>query len=232
MPLVLNRRSILVAAAILFRAPSSARAESPRSFYIATDEGAPIRNFRIAGELAPSNLPGVILAGPPRAELILYEFFDYACGYCRLAAQEVDLLLGADSEIRLGLVHHPILSPESAEAARVVLAAARLFGDEAAYRLHERMFEALGPVGAAKALAIADSLGLDAQRLAREAASAGIAAILAAHAGRASALSLPQTPSFTLGGFAFVGWPGDTSVRGFVESLRKCGGLACSERRP
>ena len=232
MPLVLNRRSVFVAGAALFGAPSSARAEIPRVFDIATDDDAPIRNFRIAADLAPSNLPGVVLAGPPKAQLILYEFFDYACAYCRLAAQEIDLLLGPDAELRLGLAHHPILSPDSAEAARVVLAAATLFGDEAAYGLHERLFEAPGPAGGAKALAMAESLGLDARQLTQKAASAEIAAILAAQAGRAGALSLPQTPSFTLGGFAFVGWPGVRPVQGFVESMRKCAGLACPEPRP
>ena len=86
--------------------------------------------------------------------------------------------------------------------------------------------------GAAKALFVARGLALDSERLAREAAGDEVASILKAQADRARALSLPHTPSFTLGDFAFVGWPGVTQVQGFVESMRRCGGFACPGARP
>ena len=232
MTLVVNRRSVFATAAALLYAPASSSAQTKQAFDIATVEGAPIRNFRIAPDLAPSDLPGVVLVGPHQAKSILYEFFDYACGYCRLVALEIDFLLGPDADARLGLLHHPILTPGSSEAARFVLAAARLFGDETAYRLHVGLFEASGPAGATKALFVARGLALDSERLAREAAGDEVASILKAQADRARALSLPHTPSFTLGDFAFVGWPGVTQVQGFVESMRRCGGFACPGARP
>lgn len=227
MPLFLNRRSLFVAAAAVLGSSGPGHAKFERAFDIATADGAPIRNFRIEAGRAPSDLPGVILAGSPKAGLILYEFFDYACAYCRIAAQEVDVLLTPDADVGLGLVHHPVLSSRSADAARVVLAAARIHGDAAAYRLHVGLFDTPGPTGTEKALAVAAAQGLETASLAREAAGEEIVAILAAQIERARALSLPQTPSFILGEFAFVGWPGAAPTESFIEAMRRCGGLRC-----
>jgi protein-disulfide isomerase len=172
-------------------------------------------------------LPGVILNGPADADLVLYEFFDYACPYCRVASQELDVLLTPGARVRLGLVQHPILSQRSIDAARTVLAAARLHGDATAYRLHTGLFETPGKTSEEKALAVASAQGLDAAALKRQAQSADISTILDAHIERARALPLPQTPSFVLGDFAFAGWPGVEAAESFFSAMRRCGGLRC-----
>ena len=137
------------------------------------------------------------------------------------------MLLTPDAGIRLGLVQHPLLSNRSADAARVALAALRLHGDVAAYRLHVGIFQAPGAVSAEKALAVAAGQGLDEGRLAKEAGRDEVAAVLAAHVERARTLSLTQAPSFVLGEFAFVGWPGVEPIESFVAATRRCGGLRC-----
>lgn len=227
MPLLLNRRSLFAAMAAILSSSEPGEAKFERAFDISTADGTPIRNFRIAAGRSLADLPGVILAGPREAGPILYEFFDYGCGYCRVAAQELDVLLTPDAGVRSALVQHPVLSPRSADAARVVLAAARLNGDAAAYRLHVGLFETPGPTGTEKALAVAAAQGLKAAAVAEEAAREEVAAILAAQSERARALSLPQTPSFVLGEFAFVGWPGAAPMESFIEATRRCGGLRC-----
>ncbi len=226
MPPLLNRRSFVAAMATTLSLLRPGQAKSERAFDIAA-AASPIRNFRIESAKSPSDLPGVILAGPPNAGLVLYEFFDYACPVCRNASQELDTLFGPTTDARLGLVQHPVLSPHSADAARVALATARLHGDDAAYRLHVGIFETPEKTSAEKALAVAAAQGLDAKALGDMAESGEIAAILAAQIQRARILSLPATPSFVLGDFAFVGWPGVDSIEGFIEATRRCGGLRC-----
>jgi len=227
---VTRRVALAVVAGALFDAPK-ALAEIARAFPLATSDGAVIRNFAIAPALAPGDLPGVIVAGAAKDAPVLYEFFDYACPFCRLASQELDLLLGPDSGMRLGLAHHPVLGPRSAETAMVVLAAHSLFGDAEAFRLHGRLIATPGPVGGDWALGLAETLGLDRARLKAQAARPETQATLDAHTGRALALGLRQTPSFVLGGYAFVGWPGPDAVQGFVGALRRCGGLACADAK-
>lgn len=225
---VTRRAALAVVASALFDAPE-ARAEIARAFQVATPEGAVIRNFAIAPALAPDDLPGVITAGAAKDAPILYVFSDYACPFCRLASQELDLLLGPESGMRLGLLQHPVLGVGSANAALIVLAAKNLFGDAAALRLHDRLFETPGRVGADKALALAETLALDPARLKAQAARPETQAVLDAQVNRAMALGLRQTPAFVLGGYAFIGWPGPETIEGFVRSLGHCGGLACPD---
>jgi protein-disulfide isomerase len=227
-PRVSRRAALAVVAGAAFDA-RGARAEIARAVPLSTPEGAVIRNFAIAPALAPSDLPGLIRAGAAKGAPVLYEFYDYACPYCRLASQEVDLLLGPDSGMTIGLAQHPVLGERSVETALVVLAARSLSGDDEAFRLHSRLFATPGPVGADWALKIAETLGFDRARLKARAARPETRATLEAHIHRALALGLRQTPSFVLGGYAFIGWPGPETVQSFVEALARCGGLACTD---
>ena len=226
----LNRRSFLSETAVsAFAATTPVRAAAGREFDIASTDGSPIRNFRIDGGRSPKNLSGVILAGSPDAQTVLFEFFDYACPYCRVASQDLDVLIGSTAGARLGLVQNPVLSSRSVDAARVTLAAARLHGDAAGYRLHTGIFEAPGRTSAGKALDVARAQGLNFAALAELAERDEIAAILHSQMERARALSLRFTPSFVLGDFAFVGWPGAERIQTFVEATQRCGGLKCPQ---
>jgi len=221
----LSRRSL--AAGLLLSLTSEGWARPEQAFDVATADGLLVQNFRILRGMSPANLPGIVLNGPAAADLTLYEFFDYACPYCRVASQELDILLAPGTGVRLGLVQNPILSQRSIDVARVVLATARLRGDATAYQLHTGLFETPGKTGEEKVLAVASRQGLNASALKREAASPDISEILNAQTERAKALSLPHTPSFVLGDFAFVGWPGVEATESFFSAMRRCSGLRC-----
>ena len=62
--------------------------------------------------------------GNPDGDVIVVEFFDYACGYCRRSAPEVEKLLATDPKVKVVFREFPILGPASLDAARVSLAAA------------------------------------------------------------------------------------------------------------
>jgi protein-disulfide isomerase len=222
-----SRRALLAAAAGAFAAPACAG----RLFDIAAADGSPLRNFAIDPALAPGRLAGLIEAGGARAGAPrLVEFFDYACGPCRRAAPELETLLARAPDLRLALAQHPVLGPGSVATANIALAARRLAGSDAAFRLHRALLQAPGPANAEKALMLAEGQGFARGALEREAAGEAVAEILAAHSLRAKNLSLPLTPSFVLAGFAFVGWPGVEPMLNFLAALKACGGLACPPR--
>ena len=221
----LSRRSL--AAAVLLSLTREGWARPEQAFDVATPDGLLVQNFRIPPGMSPANSPGIILNGPVDADLTLYEFFDYACPYCRVASQELEVLLAPSAGVRLGLVQNPILSQRSIDVARVVLATARLLGDATAYQLHTGIFETPGKTSEEKVLAVASRQGLNAAALKREAASSDVSEILNAQTERAKALSLPHTPSFVLGDFAFVGWPGVEATDSFFSDMRRCGALRC-----
>ena len=75
----------------------------------------------------------------------LVEFTDYACTYCRRSIGDVQALIRQDPQLKVVIRELPILSPDSASAARMALAAARQ-GRYAAF--HAALFAADGPSAA------------------------------------------------------------------------------------
>ena len=89
-------------------------------------------------------------AGARDGDVVLVEFFDYACGYCRRSNADLDRLLKEDPKLKIVWRDWPILGPDSEAAAKSSLAAA------AAGRFkpfHDRLFAAGRPTPAATAAA-------------------------------------------------------------------------------
>lgn len=69
--------------------------------------------------------PYLPVLGNPDGDITLVEYFDYNCGYCRRAMEDVLALVEADGNIRLILKEFPILSEQSQDAALMAVAAAQ-----------------------------------------------------------------------------------------------------------
>jgi protein-disulfide isomerase len=221
-----TRRQVLALAGALVLAPS-ARAQEDQEFPLLADDGAPLRNYRVPVELDPATLPGVIWRGPRSADVVLYEFFDYNCSFCRKAAGELDAILSSDSRLRLGLVNNAILSIGSAQAAKVQQGVLRLHGPGAAYDFHTRMFARRGQGDGASALAVAREMGLDPDKIEESGDSPAVSGVLTRQARLAEALGMAITPSFVIASVALLGWPGVTAMRKVIASVRKCGSPVC-----
>lgn len=63
-------------------------------------------------------------AGAADGDVVLVEFFDYACAYCRKSNADVDRLLREDPRLKVVWREWPVLGPDSEAAARASLAAA------------------------------------------------------------------------------------------------------------
>ena len=190
------------------------------------DAGAPIPNLRVPSELDPFRLPGVLWFGPVSPDVTLFEFSDYNCPVCKQAAAHIDALVRETAGLRLGLVHNPILSPQSREAARVAMLTLRLAGPERAYALHTRLFAMRGVVNGARAQASAAELGVDLTRAdARMIGQAEEA--LAAHEKLAGAIGFSVTPSYVLNGIGLFGHPGANALRRMVQAVGACDALVC-----
>ncbi|MEM1379355.1 MAG: DsbA family protein [Pseudomonadota bacterium] len=61
-----------------------------------------------------------------KAELVIIEFFDYHCGFCRRAVDEVLTVMDEKKNVRVVFNELPILREESRLAARTALAAAQV----------------------------------------------------------------------------------------------------------
>lgn len=64
-------------------------------------------------------------AGAEDGDVVLVEFFDYACIYCRQSAPDVERLLAEDKKLKVVWRELPVLGEQSVVAAEASLAAAR-----------------------------------------------------------------------------------------------------------
>ena len=140
--------------------------------------------------------PEAPVAGNPDGAVILVEFFDYRCGYCRRVKPTLDALLAENNDVRLVYKEFPILGPESTLAARAALASRAQGGYEP---FHWALMESDGAFDLDHILAVARSVGLDPERLAQDMDAPAIDALLERNAVLASALGVRGTPAFVIG---------------------------------
>lgn len=85
---------------------------------------------------------GTSWKGAKDADVVLVEFFDYACSYCRASLPHIDKLLSEDKRLRVVYREFPILGPESVTAARLSLTASKAGRFQ---RYHDTLFAAGRP---------------------------------------------------------------------------------------
>ncbi len=226
----LTRRHLLAACAGAILAPVRSLAQSyGQRVAVENDEGKAVANAILPGEITGQipALRGVTYAGPKEAETALYEFFDFNCPWCRKAAADVVSLQGSDAALRIGLVHNPILSPQSAQGAKVMLAVQRRLGSAAAWEFYRTLLGRPGRTDGPAALAVAGSLGVPAAEIEAVADSEEVRLALKSHMRMAADLGLYATPSYVLGNAGILGHPGARSLARMIASTRRCDKLAC-----
>jgi protein-disulfide isomerase len=137
------------------------------------------------------------VGGNPKGDVTLVEFFDYHCGYCRGMAPQLRALLGQDPKIRFVFKDIPILSPESAVAAKAALAAARQ-GPGKYQEFHFALMQSKELTREA-ILDTAGKVGLDTKRLAQDMDDPAIAAKIDQNLKLAEELGINGTPAFVIG---------------------------------
>jgi protein-disulfide isomerase len=144
-------------------------------------------------------------AGNPKGDVAVVEFFDFNCGYCKRAFEAVLKTIEEDKNVRMVFVDLPILSPQSKTASQWALAAAK---QGKYFEFHKALMMHNGPKNDEALAEEAKKLGLDVEKLKKDAASPDVEAILTKNSEFAQKLGISGTPGFILG---------DQIVRGFVE---------------
>jgi protein-disulfide isomerase len=136
--------------------------------------------------------------GNPNGLVTIVEFYDYNCGYCKRAQEDMLALTAADSELRFVLKEFPILGPDSQKAHVVSMAFRKLmpekFGD-----FHNQLLGGPGRASEDVAMKIALSLGADEAKLREEMKNPEIMEAFNATYELANKLSITGTPSYVVG---------------------------------
>lgn len=144
--------------------------------------------------------------GNPEGDVVIVEFSDYRCGYCKRAHPEVMRLLEEDGNIALILKDFPVLGPDSAMASAAAMAA-RMEDPERYEAFHEAMMTHRGQLDEAAIFGLAAQAGFDEAALRLAMASPEIEARIRANYQLAQALRIEGTPGFVIG---------DQVLRGFA----------------
>jgi protein-disulfide isomerase len=200
---------------------------SVAEFPITGDDGqfVPNHTVKLLGPI--DTLPGVVTVGNPNGKTTLVEFYDLNCPYCRIASADIADMVDLDHDLKLVLVPFPVLGVPSIAASRVELAVAKLATPGQFYAFHRKVYAQRGTTDGARALAIAASLGLDVQALARLGDSDAITETMKAHVRLGDSLGLAATPSFIIDGVAILGYPGRYRLQAIVDASDACGKITC-----
>ncbi len=136
-----------------------------------------------------------LVAGNPKGDVTIVEFFDYRCPYCRKVKKTVTDLLNQDGNIKLILKEFPILSPESEMAAQVAIAAAA----QGKYWDVHLAFMGAEDLNEERIFALAKEAGADITRLKADLKDPKIAKRLAATQDLARSIGIDATPTFFIG---------------------------------
>ena len=225
-----HRRSILRGSLALLTVPlfgRAALAQAGSLFPFTSDDGKQVYNYRLPSGLSTEGLPGVVWTGAPSPDVILVEYFDYNCPYCRKAARDLDVLASHNPGLKLGLVNNPILSLGSVQAAKVQQAVLRTAGPAKAYAFHQAIYAKRGPIDGPLALDVVADLGLDAEAIEAAADLPQVGGVIKRQAQLAQALGFEATPSFSLGNIGILGYPGPDAMARAVGAMKACDKLAC-----
>lgn len=159
--------------------------------------------------------PGAIL-GNPNGSVVLTEFTDFACTYCRASVADVEALIAANPDLKVVIRELPIIAPTSPDAARWGLAAAQQ-GKYPAF--HKAMFAA-GRTDMASIEGAARAAGLDLDRARAFAASPQVSAELASNVDLARKLGINGTPSWLAGEQLATGALGKADLAKLVAAAR------------
>ncbi|MEA2934653.1 MAG: hypothetical protein QOD74_1299 [Variibacter sp.] len=163
-----------------------------------------------------------VTLGNPNGDVTLVEFFDYNCGYCKRALNDMQELLQGDPNLRVVLKEFPVLGPASLEAAQIAVAVRMQDKSGKKYLdFHQRLLTGRGQVDKARALTAAKEAGADMTRLDKDLKDPEIRATLEETMKLAEVLGMNGTPSYVVGNTMIAGAVGSKVLKEHIQNARR-----------
>ncbi|MCB5174799.1 MULTISPECIES: thioredoxin domain-containing protein [Microvirga] len=192
--MILSRRTLLAGLALSGAGVPAFAQEAPEA------QRAPVE--LIEDTLA---LPSAVRLGHAHGDVIMIEYFDYNCPWCKRSAKDLPALLKAEPDLSYVLVNFAVLGAPSVQATRAALAFLQVQGPENYLPLHLALFGLRGTVTGERAMAEAERLGADPARLAAVADSERTTGWMKDAFKLGDSLGFVATPSFLVGTDSYVG---------------------------
>ncbi len=168
-------------------------------------------------ELLANNFLDPII-GNPSADVIIYEFFDYNCGYCKSVYNTMLKVVERDKKIKFVLKEFPILSQSSVDAAYFALASNKqnLYPE-----FHSRIMQYRGRITKEILFKTAENIGIDIDKLKEDLNSNDIKLTIEKNKDLAKRLNINGTPSFVIGKKIIPGAINEEQLIQLIEEERK-----------
>ncbi|MBZ6077085.1 thioredoxin domain-containing protein [Microvirga puerhi] len=192
--MILSRRSLLAGLSLSGLASSALAQKAPEP------ERVPVELFE-----ETLDLPSAVRLGHAHGDVIMVEYFDYNCPYCKRSAQDLPELLKAEPDLTYYLVNYAVLGLPSVAATKAALGYLQVYGPERYLPLHLALFGLRGPVDGERALSEAERLGGDRKRLTETANADRTVQWMKQAFTLGNSLGLVATPSYLVGPESYVG---------------------------
>ena len=161
--------------------------------------------------------PNAPVLGNLNGDVTIIEFFDYNCPYCKRATAELNTLLAQDTGVRVVLREWPILGEASVYATRASLASRNQgkYGE-----FHQALMAAKGRLAPANVMAIAQTVGLDTQRLKVDLQAPEIDQHIETSMQLARVLNFSGTPAYVIGDAIAPGMISADDLQSMVSQAR------------
>lgn len=138
------------------------------------------------------------VGGNPDGDIVLVEFLDYRCGYCKRAHGEVAQLLESDGNIKLIVKELPILGDASVLASRFAVAVKQVAGDDSYKAIGDALMSFQGEITLPSLRRLGSTFGLDMDAVEARMNSDEVTAEIAATRELAGILAISGTPTFVM----------------------------------
>ena len=153
-----------------------------------------------------------------KADVTIYEFFDYNCGYCKSVVKTIMETISEDKKINFVFVEFPILSEQSYNAALAALASERqnLYNN-----FHLALMRVRGRVDDNQVFRTAKEIGLDIDQLKKDMERSEILEQLQKNREIAKLLNLNGTPAFIIGDVVYPGALTKENLKQIIKKVRE-----------
>lgn len=156
-----------------------------------------------------ANDPGTPFIGNPDGDVVIVEFFDYQCPFCKAAEPRLKELVKTDGNIKFVIKDFPILSPVSVVAAKAALASREQGMHE---EFHTAMMAHRGQIDEARVFRIAGNVGLDVDQLKVGMNAPEVADQLIENFNLARKLKISVVPGYIVGNTVLSGISSETQT--------------------
>ncbi len=167
--------------------------------------------------------PHDYVLGNPKGDVTVVEYFDYNCGWCKRALNEVAKLAADDKNVRVVMKEFPIFGEHSTFAAKAALASLK---QNKYWEFHTALMKA-ERVTRQNTMDIAKSVGIDVDALKQEMQKSLYDKVIAENTRVAQALGMQGTPGFIVDSKVNFGYVPADGLKTMLSEVRKEGCKVC-----